>query len=243
MNAPEVSREPSLFDRAVDAVEEGDSASSPQIADAHRAAVAESSAPSSGATSPDGGAEPSEVRASEASPEVDSDAATAAAATPAPSDRKRISEQLDALKRKEFELRRALVAADHPDLADAIRVIEGRAFNVSRAEAKLAQGFSKTEARRREVLEKKLASLRAKRAELDAQIGTLESELGGLGADRLATFQTERQQALQELLIALATHEAALKAAGVAPAQLVPEIEGWLPELESLASDLSAARA
>jgi len=159
------------------------------------------------------------------------------------SDRKRLAEQLSALKRKEFELRRALAAADHPELADAIRLIEARAFVVARAETKLAQGFSKTEARRREVIEKKLGSLRDKRAELDTQIGTLETELSGLGSDRLATFGQERRQALEQLLIVLGTHETALRDAGLDPASLVPEIEGWLPELEALASKVSGASA
>lgn len=158
-------------------------------------------------------------------------------------DRKRLAEQLQALKRKEFELRRALAAADHPELAESIRLIEGRAFAVSRVEAKLAQGFSKSEARRREVIEKKLGSLRDKRAELDSQIGALEAELGGLGSDRLTTFGQERQQALEQLLLALSTHEASLRAAGLDPASLIPEIEGWLPELEALATKMSAASA
>jgi chromosome segregation ATPase len=159
------------------------------------------------------------------------------------SDRKRLAEQLSALKRKEFELRRALAAADHPELAEAIRLIEARAFGVARAETKLAQGFSKTEARRREVIEKKLGSLRAKRAELDTQIGTLETELAGLGSDRLASFGKERQEALLQLLIVLGAHETALHDAGLDPASLVPEIEDWLPELEALASKVSGASA
>ena len=40
-------------------------------------------------------------------------------------DRKKIEEQLGALKRKEAELRRALAIADHPALAEAIRALEG----------------------------------------------------------------------------------------------------------------------
>ena len=173
-------------------------------------------------------------------PAVASDGSQTAASQPEV-DRKRLAEQLHALKRKEFELRRALAAAEHPQLAESIRLIEGRAFAVSRAEAKLAEGFSRSEARRRDVIEKKLVSLRAKRAELDSQIGALEAELGGLGSDRLATFGQERQQALQQLLLALGTHETSLRAAGLDPASLVPEIEGWLPELEALASKASAA--
>jgi len=188
----------------------------------------------------------SEAAASGASGDVpSSDVPEAGQATEVsgPTDRKRLAEQLDALKRKEFELRRALAAADHPELADAIRLLEGRAFSVSRVEAKIAQGFSKTEARRREVIEKKLGTLRDKRAELDSQIGALETELTGLGADRLTAFQREREGALQELLRALGTHEAALRAAGLDSARLVPEIEGWMPELEALATKVSAASA
>jgi hypothetical protein len=160
----------------------------------------------------------------------------------AQNERKRLADQLEALKRKEFELRRALAAADHPEVAEAIRTIEGRAFAVERAEAKVAQGFSKSEARRRDVIEKKLGTLREKRAELDTQIGALEAELGGLGADRLATFESERQKALEQLMIAIASHGAALRAAGLDPSQLVPEIAGWLPELDALAEKLSGTQ-
>jgi hypothetical protein len=84
--------------------------------------------------------------------------------------------------------------------------------------------------------------LREKRAELDSQIGALEAELGGLGADRLATFESERQKALEQLMISIASHDAALRAAGLDPSQLVPEIAGWLPELDALAEKLSGAQ-
>ncbi|HKP57484.1 MAG TPA: hypothetical protein VJV78_12220 [Polyangiales bacterium] len=154
--------------------------------------------------------------------------------------RKRLAEQLDALKRKEFELRRALAAAEHPELADAIRSIELGALAVSRAEGKLAQGFSKGEARRREVIDKKLEALRSKREELDTQIQALQAELAGLGSDRLAGFEAERRAALEQLLIALGAHHDALHIAGLEPNKLVPEIDGWLPELEALAQQLSA---
>lgn len=152
------------------------------------------------------------------------------------SERKRLAEQLDALKRKELELRRALVMADHPELVGAIRAIEARALAVSRAEAKLAQGFSKSEARRREVIDKKLVALRDKRAELDAQIVAFESELGGLGTERLSTFESERNQALEQLVIALGTHVAALSAAGLDAVGLIPEIAGWLTEIEAISA-------
>lgn len=156
-------------------------------------------------------------------------------------DRKRIEEQLDALKRKELELRRALVVSDHPELAEAVRTIGSRAYAVQRAESKLAQGLSKAELRRREGIEKKLAVLRAKRAELEGQIGAIEAELGGLGSERLAGFESERRKALEQLLLALGKHEESLRAAGLEASALVPEIAPWLPELETIARELIAA--
>jgi len=157
--------------------------------------------------------------------------------------RKRLEEQLEALKRKETELRRALVIADHPELADAIRALQGRAYAIGRVETKLAQGLSKSEERRRETLDKKLGALRAKREELDTQIGALESELHALGQERTAAFELERKQALEQLLIALGTHEPTLRAAGIDASTLVPELNQWLPEIEGLAERLVAERS
>jgi hypothetical protein len=156
--------------------------------------------------------------------------------------RKRLEEQLEALKRKETELRRALVIADHPELADAIRALQGRAYAIGRVETKLAQGLSKAEERRRETLDKKLGALRIKRDELDTQIGALEAELSALGAERTAAFELERKQALEQLLIALGTHEPSLRAAGIDASALVPELNQWLPEIEALAERLVAER-
>lgn len=191
-------------------------------------------------------AEPSELpgsgdepaNAAGASGEEPADAAGAAKA-----DRRKLEEQLHVLKRKEFELRRALVVADHPELADVIRLLEGRAYALTRAEAKLAQGLTKAEERRRETTEKKLSSLREKRAELDAQIGALESELCSLGAERMQAFEAEQRQALEQLLVALGTHEPALRAAELDAASLVPELAGFLPKVQALAETLVAARA
>jgi len=156
--------------------------------------------------------------------------------------RKRLEEQLEALKRKESELRRALVIADHPELGDAIRLLQGRAYAIGRVEAKLALGLSKSEERRRDTLDKKLGSLRTKRSELDVQIGALESELHALGAERTAAFELERKEALRELLIALGTHEPALREAGIDAITLVPELGQWMPEIEGLAERLSSER-
>lgn len=158
-------------------------------------------------------------------------------------DRKRLAEQLDALRKKEAELLRALAITDHPDLADAIRTIEARVYCVARADAKLAQGLSKSEARRQEVLSKKLATLREKRAELDTQITALEAESEELGAARLTDFQRERQEALQELMVALAIHDSALDAAGLSAQSLLPELSGLMPELEAIARTVSQPRA
>jgi len=159
------------------------------------------------------------------------------------SDRKRLAEQLDALKKKEAELLRALAITDHPDLADAIRTIEARVYCVARADAKIAQGLSKSEARRQEVLSKKLTALREKRTEIDAQITTLEAESEELGAARLTDFQRERQDALQDLMVALATHDSALDAAGLSVQSLLPELSGLMPELETIARSVSQPRA
>jgi hypothetical protein len=158
-------------------------------------------------------------------------------------DRKRLAEQLDALKKKEAELLRALAITDHPDLADAIRTIEARVYCVARADAKLAQGLSKSEARRQEVLSKKLTALREKRTELDTQITALEAESEELGAARLTDFQRERQDALQDLMVALATHDTALDAAGLSVQSLLPELTGLMPELEAIARSVSQPRA
>jgi chromosome segregation ATPase len=159
------------------------------------------------------------------------------------SDRKRLAEQLDALRKKEAELLRALAITDHPDLADAIRTIEARVYCVARADAKLAQGLSKSEARRQEVLTKKLTALREKRSELDTQITALEAESQELGSARLSDFERERQDALQELMVALATHDPALDAAGLDVRSLLPELGALMPELEGVARSVSGARA
>jgi hypothetical protein len=150
-------------------------------------------------------------------------------------EREHIKEQLNTLKRREFELRRALAIAEHPELADAIRTLEGRTYAVAKAQAKLAQGLSKAEERRRDTLERKLSGLREKRAALDAQIGELDSELAALGVERTRTYELERQAALEQLLAALGTHGNALGAAGLEASELVPELEAWLPEVHACA--------
>jgi hypothetical protein len=196
---------------------------------------------------PQHAAAPSEPPAPEAEVQAEASAETDAKSEPAVEgdkpvqDRKRLAEQLDALKRKEAELRRALAVADHPELADAIRALEAGAYCVTRAETKLAQGFSKSEARRREVIEKKLGSLREKRTEIDTQIKAFEEELSGLGTQRIAEFEAERKSALKDLMITLATHDAALCSAGLDAQSLVPELAAYMPELEAVAREVSSA--
>ena len=102
---------------------------------------------------------PDVVRAVEVIPDQSSGGEPSEPASVAKPDRRKLEEQLESLKRKEFELRRALTIADHPVLADAIRELEGRAYAVARAEGKLAQGLSKAEERRRDTLEKKLGTI------------------------------------------------------------------------------------
>jgi chromosome segregation ATPase len=212
--------------------------------EAHRAAEA-NEAPDAGEV-----AEADEAPAAHGAAEVseppdanESAEAGASGALDLPLDKKRLEDQLEALKRKERELRRAIVIADHPGLAEAIRQLEGRAFALSRAEAKLAQGLSKSEARRKETLEKKLATLRAKRAELDGQIDTLDAELRSLVEARTEVLEGERQRALRELVATLGEHTAALTEAGLEAGELVPEIDQRMDELRAVAEELVAARA
>jgi chromosome segregation ATPase len=153
-------------------------------------------------------------------------------------DKRRLEEQLEALKRKELELRRALAVADHPELADAIRLLDGRAYALTRAEAKLAQGLSKSEERRKETLEKKLDVLRTKAAELDAQIAELSAELSTLVDARLTGLEAERRAALDDLIACLGEHAAALSAAGLDAADLIPEIGQRMGEIRAAAQAL-----
>lgn len=162
-------------------------------------------------------------------------------ATSQRSERRRLEEQLEALKRKESELRRALAISDHPALADAIRLLEGHAYALGRVEAKMAQGLSKTEERRRETLEKKVTGLREKRAELDAELATLEGELSQLGEQRTAGLHAERSEALGRLIETMHAHHGALRVAGLEAGQLVPEIAQWMPEVEALAATANVA--
>ena len=157
-------------------------------------------------------------------------------------DRRKLEEQLEALKRKENELRRALTLADHPSLAEAVRVLEGRIYAVARVEAKLAQGPSKSEARRRETIGKKLSVLQEKRAELDAQIGQLEAELSALGADRTQVHEGERREALEQLMVSLSSSEGQFQEAGIEVTTLVPDLVRLLPEVIALAEGKVAAR-
>ncbi len=183
-------------------------------------------------------AEPSSTSNEESAADADPLEATTDGNSPA-TDRKRIEEQLEALKRREFELRRALAVADHPELAEAIRVLEGRAYAVTRVEVKMSQGLSKAEERRRETLDKKLVSLRERRAELDVQIGEVETQLAPLGEARTRAFEAERREAMELLIAALSHHHDALHAAGLDAANLVPDLARWMPEVVTLAEQLA----
>jgi hypothetical protein len=191
------------------------------------AAVTDDSAASSART--DSAAEAATQQA------IDEQAAASRSPQAEGDEREHIKEQLNALKRREFELRRALAIAEHPELADAIRTLEGRTYAVAKAQAKLEQGLSKSEERRRDTLERKLSGLREKRATLDGQIGELDSELAALGVERTRAYEAERQAALEQLLAALGTHSNTLSAAGLEPSELVPELEAWLPEVRACA--------
>ncbi|HJL16284.1 MAG TPA: hypothetical protein RMH99_11545 [Sandaracinaceae bacterium LLY-WYZ-13_1] len=149
--------------------------------------------------------------------------------------KRRIEAQLAELERKKAELHRALAIAEHPDLEDAIREVEGRAYGVTRAQERLDAPLTKAEQRRRERLEKKLATALDKRAKLDAQIESLQAELAPLGEARREKLGAERDRAMRELLAVLAQHAPALERAGLQAAELVPDVARWLPELRTLA--------
>lgn len=164
----------------------------------------------------------------EAAPELDE-------AARAQAERRRIEEQLAHLEKKQAELRRALAMTEHPELADAIREIEGRTFVIARAEERLAQPLTKSEERQRAKLESKLEGAKAKRAELDDVIATLEGELAALCDERLERLREERESALEILFRVLARHADGFEAAGLQMTTLVPELERWLPELRAMA--------
>ncbi len=152
----------------------------------------------------------------------------------ATTDRERIQHQLQQLKQRESELRRELAIAEHPDLADAIRQIEGRAYGVGRVEAKMAEGLSKSELRKKETLEKKLLSAMEKRVELDQQIEALEAELAPLGEARTLAFQKERGEALLRLAGLLDEHAEAIASAKLDLDALIPALPAWREEIETL---------
>lgn len=159
------------------------------------------------------------------------------------SERSRIEEQLALLEKKQAELRRALAIADHPELGDAIREIEGRAYGLSRAEQRLAEPRTKGEERQRAKLEKKLEATKQKRDELDRAIAAIETELAALSEERVTALRADRETALQALFVVLARHADAFESAGVQVTVLVPELEAWLPELRAMADARTSIEA
>lgn len=149
-------------------------------------------------------------------------------------DRSRIEAQLEQLKQRECELRRALAIAEHPALADAIHRIEGRAYGVRRVEAKIAQGLSKSEQRKKDTLEKKRAAAVERRAELDAQIAALDAELEPLGQGRITAFETERVEALLRLIAVLDEHQDAIGAVSLDLPSLIPSLAGWQSDIDAI---------
>lgn len=153
----------------------------------------------------------------------------------AKAERKRIEEQLAMLEKKQAELRRALAIADHPELGEAIREIEGRIYRASKAQTKLENPLTKSEVRQRDKLAKKLETARAKRAELDQTIASLETELNALGEGRIEGLKAEHDAAVRALFATLARYAEAFESAGLQAANLIPELKAWLPTLRALA--------
>jgi len=149
-------------------------------------------------------------------------------------ERERIQHQLQQLKQRESELRRELAIAEHPELADAIRQIEGRAYGVGRIDAKMAEGLSKSELRKKDTLEKKLLTAMEKRVELDQQIAALETDLSPLGEARTQGFQSERGEALLRLASLLDEHAVAIAAAKLDLDALIPALPTWREEIATL---------
>lgn len=159
--------------------------------------------------------------------------------SPEPSDeeRERIVRQLEQLERKQAELRRALIVADHPTLAGPIREVDGRVYGVQLASDRLDAPLSKSEQKKLERLAKKIDTLRAKRDELDRSIAELEKEHAELGDERTATLEAQRQEALNNLLTTMAEHAPAFDEAGLQISELIPELERWLPTLRAMAEE------
>lgn len=185
--------------------------------------------------------EPLPLEAEAAEEGAKTEDATADDAARAERERQRIAQQLADLERKQAELKRALAMADHPELADGLREVEGRAYGVRRAEEKLSQPLSKSEERQRAKLEKKLATARDKRAALDAQIEALEAELAPLTHERVEALEEARESAIRHLFAVLARHSEGFEAAGLRVTELVPELDAWLPELRAMAGDVADA--
>ena len=144
------------------------------------------------------------------------------------------------MKRREVELRRELAIADHPEFGDALRAIEGAAAGLVRVEAKMTQGLSKSEERRKDTIGKKLAAVLARRAEIDAQIAELEHELAPLGEARAQSFTSERREALSALAKLLREHEPALLAAGLDVSSLVLGLSSWRAAQDELHAESKA---
>jgi chromosome segregation ATPase len=181
------------------------------------------------------------------SPMGSAESATAAEGAGSLLDRKRIEEQLAQLERKRLELSRALVIADHPELADPIRLVEGRLYAVGRVEERMREGLSKAEARKVETLGKKRQALLAKKAELDlkraeleAEVAGLDRELAALGEEREQAFVRERAEALEALVVTLAKVGPAFDAAAVEPTSLVPDLAARMDEIRATAQALAA---
>ncbi|MBX7195184.1 MAG: hypothetical protein K1X94_24225 [Sandaracinaceae bacterium] len=165
----------------------------------------------------------------------------------AAAERRRLEAELAAIERKREELSRALIVNAHPELADPIRVLTGRLYAVARVEERMREPLSKAEVRKVESLGKKRESLVLKRAELDAkrleleaELAQLDHELALLGEERTKSFDRERNDALEQLVVTLAQLGPAFDQAGVDPVRLVEGLDARMADIKATAESLAS---
>jgi len=137
-------------------------------------------------------------------------------------DRQRLEQELRAVRRKELELMRAIVVADHPQLGEALTVLETHMQRVVSAQQQLAEGLSESDRRRHAELTELMNGLKQQRADLNLEIEAHECELRALGEERSQRLQFAEREALHALATAHQEHERSLLSAGANLEVLLP---------------------